>query len=683
MTVSPGNLAVFFLFLTVAFLLTQGSVAAQESDNKRMPPGVTVGPAPVSTGPKTKNENLGAPKTIAQPRSRPRALQLRLDPVSGRPLTAEQIEERVKRRKAQPPRSLRVQQRNLRPTASPTKAQSTTEKSKAKGEASGIQIQTLGRAKVSVIGLLSEAEGGLGDDMWAGTPLALVLNLLPRLPVEVASPVMQSLRLRLLVSTAIPPEDNPGSDSAPALDPDGKALVAARIERLAAAGDLDAVNQLLKFKPLTIENQAYAQVRVRSELLNGNLHEVCRMTRNHLGGRQGVGVGVMWQKIMAFCLVLDRQDAQVELYRQILYESEVEDEAFFNLLSGLSNGEIEPLERLARTEPLHLAMLRTARRVIPDGALEAASPSVLRSIATSPNASLSLRLEAAERAEAIGALKTEVLRRIYASVPVSAEQGADASALADRQPGPSASAILYQVVQIDDQIEGRARALSAAWRNGRHSGRYMTAVRVNLPQVRTIRPSAELAWFAADAGRALLAAGDSVGARAWLMAMVPLARDGQTDAAAAVLALAPLLNLNVSEGRDTVLASIIGKVLENWWQGEVANNGAHRYQRATRLYTVLSALGHGVPAKLWLPLYEVPGGDPQQGHTALLIGLELAAAASRRGEVVLLSLLLLGDRGPGWSDTITLGRIVLALRQVGLERDAAAVAFEGLLAAGF
>ena len=42
MTVSPGNPAVCFLFLTVALLLTQGSVAAQESDNKRMPPGVTV-----------------------------------------------------------------------------------------------------------------------------------------------------------------------------------------------------------------------------------------------------------------------------------------------------------------------------------------------------------------------------------------------------------------------------------------------------------------------------------------------------------------------------------------------------------------------------------------------------------------------------------------------------------------
>ena len=133
MTVSPGNPAVFVLFLTVALLLTQGSVAAQESDNKRMPPGVTVGPAPVSTGPKMKNGILGAPKTTAQPRSRPRALQLRLDPVSGRPLTAEQIEERVKRRKAQPPRSLRVQQRNLRPTASPAKAQSSTERSKAKG----------------------------------------------------------------------------------------------------------------------------------------------------------------------------------------------------------------------------------------------------------------------------------------------------------------------------------------------------------------------------------------------------------------------------------------------------------------------------------------------------------------------------------------------------------------------
>ena len=64
-------------------------------------------------------------------------------------------------------------------------------------------------------------------------------------------------------------------------------------------------------------------------------------------------------------------------------------------------------------------------------------------------------------------------------------------------------------------------------------------------------------------------------------------------------------------------------------------------------------------------------------------GLARAAADGRRGEVVLLSLLLLGDAGPGMSDTTTLGGIVDALGSVGLVKEAGAVAFEGLLGLGF
>lgn len=655
-------------------------------------PSVTVGPVPNSKSPTMVTEPGAKAGPAPTPRrsSAPRTLQLRLDPKTGQALTAEQLQERA-RRQVQPPRSLRAAQpqpspaiNKLAPAAGTAQtAPKAKSQADASGEAEGIQVKTLGQTKVSAIGLLSEAEGGFGAGMWSGTPMAMVMNLLPRLPVAATSPTMQSLRRRLLVSTALPPDDVNGMDG------DGSALVALRIQRLAAAGDSDAVAQLLKFAPLSANNSILAQVRVETELLAGNVGEACRIVRNQLGadeasdGGNTAGSAVAWQKIMAFCLALDGQTAQVELYEQLLYENGVEDEAFFALLANLNSGEAEPLERIARTEPLHLAMLRAARRAIPADAVKQASPAVLRAIATSPNATLPMRLQAAERAEALATLATSVLARVYASVPFSAEQSADALALAKRQPGPSASAILYQVAQIDAQIEGRARALAAAWRNGRRSGNYMTAVRINLDMTRTIAADPKLAWFAAAAGRALLAAGDREAARNWLMAILEPARAGEPEAAAALLTLAPLFYVAAGGQNDPALTPAMAKVLSGWWQGEVANGGAERYQRALRLYGLLAALGKDLPGELWVPLFEAPARDIPQASPSLLMGLERAAAGQRKGEVVLLSLLLLGERGPALSDTMTLGRVVAALRGIGLVEDAEAMALEGLLGAGF
>lgn len=675
--------------------LAQSQTPSQVEIEANELPSVTVGPPPASKSP-DMSTTIG-PKVradVARRRSTgtaPRSLQLRVDAKTGQILTPDQLKNRD-RQSAQAPRSLRPRQAEK---PGPKTAAAVTAKKGSDGkagettaadaEAGGIQVKALGRSKVSAIGLLNEAAGGFGNDMWSGTPLSLVMGMLPRLPVATTSPVMQSLRRRLLLTTALPPDDD-GAGNGKDSDDDGSVLVALRIERLAAAGNGEAVTRLLKFAPLSTDNKIFAQVRIEAELLAGNVRQACGIVRNRLGAGAAIGAGgrdVVWQKIMAFCLALDGQAAQVELYEQLLYENGVEDEAFFTLLAGLNSGASAPLQSIAHTDPLHLAMLRTARRAIPADAVKQASPAVLRAIATSPNASLSMRLEAAERAEALGALSTEVLRRIYASVPFTAEQSADALVLARSQPGPSASAILYQVAQIDAQVESRARALAAAWRNGRRGGRYMTAVRVNLPITRSIEPDARLAWFAAPAGRALLAAGDKEAARAWLMAVVEPARAGQADAAAAMLALAPLLYIRDVDRDDPALATVKEKVIAGWWQAEVANNGAERYQRGLRLLGLLTALGKDVSGKLWLPLFEAPDRDIPQVSPSLLMGLDRAAAGGRTGEVVLLSLLLLGERGPAASDTITLGRIVSALRRVGLVEDAGALALEGLLGAGF
>ena len=61
-------------------------------------------------------------------------------------------------------------------------------------------------------------------------------------------------------------------------------------------------------------------------------------------------------------------------------------------------------------------------------------------------------------------------------------------------------------------------------------------------------------------------------------------------------------------------------------------------------------------------------------------GLKYAAAEGRVGETIIYALLVLGETGPSDANPVTLGAVVGALRQVGLESDARAIALEAMLA---
>ena len=108
-----------------------------------------------------------------------------------------------------------------------------------------------------------------------------------------------------------------------------------------------------------------------------------------------------------------------------------------------------------------------------------------------------------------------------------------------------------------------------------------------------------------------------------------------------------------------------------------------RYERALRLVALLTALGEDVPAALWQPVFGAPTYPVSSVSPLLLLALDDAVGGGRKGEVVLLALVALGRGGPSVADTLTLRRVVAALRAVGLEADARALAVEGLLGYGF
>ncbi len=533
-----------------------------------------------------------------------------------------------------------------------------------------IQVGALRAIDPSAVGLLHAGDGGLGERMWAGTPRTLIERLIPRLAMPAPSMTMRELSRQLLLSAANLPADE--SDGEPA----ATSYLELRIERLAAAGDIDAVSELLRAASVRFDDPVAARFEIDARWLGGDVAGACELGREILRR----DTDPYWLKVATFCYALDEQIDAARLAADLLREEGVDDEVFFWLVRALIGDQEGELESLPNATPLQLAMLRAARRPIPENAANAKNPGVLRAITGSPNASLEMRLAAAERAEAAGVLTAATLAKMYASVPFTAEERASALSIAEAAPGPRASALLYQVAQIDSVAAARAEALRLAWRLAREAGTFDTAARVNLPVTQAIPPTRDLVWISAELGRAMLAAGDIDGARGWFDMVRQQAKVFAAEAQVAVDTLWPLMQLADATGSlpwDPAMAVA-------WWEGTAQLPAERRIERATVLYILFDALGYQVPAALWAPLYDGPlRRAAAVPASALWHGLIYAAQGRRVGETVLLALLTLGEAGPAGAEPTTLSVVVAALRSVGLERQARGLAVEATLAHGF
>ena len=525
------------------------------------------------------------------------------------------------------------------------------------------------------VGLLDDASAGFGVDMWKGTSRSLVERLLPKIPVAVASSVMRELARRLLLSSATPPE-GPGS---------GRSLVAMRVEILAAMGDPKVVGDLLRVAPSKLKDEALARARVDNAFLTNDNAGACSQMRALIRQHQGA----YWQKALSFCQALAGEHAKAALGAGLLRElGHGDDQVFFTLIGALGGDQGAVVESLPKPAPLHLAMLRAARQQLPEDVLATADAAILRTVAISPNAPLDLRLEAAERAEAVGALTSDSLAQLYASVTFSPEQLANAFSQAEADRGPRGRALLYQASTIQSVPTAQAEILRKAWALARESGGYQTSVRVHLPTLGRIAPALELAWFAEEAGRALLTAGRYQAAAAWLAlirqasppgAGVALAEAGQGGGRAAERSLWALIQL--ADAADSLAWE--ADALNEWWESNKSAGTDGLRARATALFTLLEAFDEPVDARLWEPLQEGPlFENVKLPAPALLHALNSAAAGRRIGATVLLTLICLGEDGPTGAGPLLLRAVISGLREVGLEKEARALAVEAAIGAG-
>jgi len=533
-------------------------------------------------------------------------------------------------------------------------------------QGSGVVVGKISAIDPSSVGLLSLEDGGFGSDMWKGSDRAFIEALVPRLPVQTLSPVMQDMTRRLLLSEARVPAGLPVAPS----------LLGLRVERLGASGQTDLVRDLLRLAPSRLKDAALARAEVDSMLLSGNHAGACTNIEALLSDSDNP----YWLKGLIFCKALNRESAAAQLGVSLLQEQGGSgDDSFFELVASLVGDSKNALSTLIDPSPLHMAMLRAARLDVPDDAVPGARPAILRSIATSPNAPLTTRLLAAERAEAAGALSPDALAAIYESIEIPPEELLAWQTLAVEEAGPRINALLYQVALTETGAAARARVVVTALSRARVAGGFNTVARVMRDICSAIDPTPSLAWAASDIGRALLAAGDRQSARQWFDMMHQKALDDVPDAAIAFLDLWPLIQLMDVKGT-------LGwnpDALKEWWAGEQTLAGDSAYERAAIVLTLMDAVGYEVPESLW---QELMGASltvtAYLPSVQLWRALETASQEFRIGETVLLSLLALGEVGPAGANLTTLHSVISALRRVGLEIDARSLALESALSKG-
>jgi hypothetical protein len=526
---------------------------------------------------------------------------------------------------------------------------------------SGLEIGSLGDVTPDYGGPLQEGAGGFPVDMWKGTERALVERLLPKLSPAAASPAMRALTRRLLLTNAEAPAGKGG----------GVDLFGVRAERLMAMGLSGDAAALLALQPVSSADPLSARLRIDSTLLAGDTDGACKAvdaTRKLASG------DAAWQKAQVFCQLRAGQSDQAALGLDLLREQGESDPAFFTLADALGGNKAAKLDSLPAPSALDLAMLQAAKLAIPRDAAQSRSPAVLFAIARDTSIDLPLRLAAAEQAAAAGGLPIDQLQMDYSTIPYSPGDLGNAIEVSSHDPGPGSRAMLFQATATTVQNSLRAHILAAALDRARHQGGYLLAVQTNLLYLLPLTPTDDLSWFAADAGRALYAAGHYEQASAWLaLAQKRAASDPQAAVALSTLAVyARIAGVGPPLAWDAA-------TVEKWRAAQAAN--AAGGDPAARLFAIFEGLGEPIGGS-WSLIGQSAGTGAGAPDPALWFNLGDAADKRRIGETVLLALYALGDVGPGGANPIMLSRAIASLRGIGLDSEARAIAIEAAIAAG-
>ena len=530
---------------------------------------------------------------------------------------------------------------------------------------SDIEVNRLDSIDLEAVGTLDQGNGGFGSNMWNGSKRHVVTRLLARLPERITSPSLRSLARRLLLSAAIPPQ---GGASGP-----DDSLLRLRVERLAALGEIEGLEQLLRVVPERNTDETIQRARVEAHLVAGNADAACASVRRVVSqGKQTI----YWQKALVFCQIHAGEMAGAALGVGLLREQSAGDEDNFIALAEAASGGASDIPAIGNPSVFELSMLQRLETPPADGSLEEDHPGMLFAMSRSESLPLEQRIEVAERAVALGVLPTEDLAGLYRQFEIAGEDLAAFRIRAVEWQGVRARALRFQAAEAPAATaKDKADLIQAALDAAEAPADLLAVARLFEPMLLQMEPSPDLAWFSDTAGEALFALGRFQKAEGW-MGLARQQAMSTPAAAAAVTSLWPYARL-------AGLASVPWDGdLNTWTSANRSEDPAALGQRLALLQIAFRALGGGGPLD-WSEIAATAQDNATEVPDAtVLFALDGSSGSGRLGETVLLCLLVLGEAGPSGSHLLALERVLTALTNVGLEREARVLAIEAALAHG-
>lgn len=581
-----------------------------------------------------------------------------------------------------------------------------------------VQTVTLQAVDAEAVGTLGREQGGFGVDMWNGTSRETAARLLGDLPALPATHTGRDLARRLLLSIAAIPNDHKEIS-----------LLETRAAKLINMGELDGAIDLIRATPQGARSALLAQAEVNALMIAGKLDDACAAIDAYSSSFDDV----FWLKAAVMCALHanDRTSASfsTDLVREIEGET---DKTFFGLVSAIRNGSApsqDILNTLNTLRPIDIALLEIAGQSIPTRQLETGNPAAMIGMINARATSNDVRLEAARKAENLGLINTEQLRRIYGEVAFDTD--AITNALDGAPEGVQARqyAKLYQAAARNDVAAARAEILAALYETAIINGDFGQISRLTSDLLADIPVNGDFSWFAIDALKSAIAANNMERASGWLQTAKNNANPGN-DIESRLILLYPVLALagledtgtpggaEITEGSNgsvTVnlpgdgataparygLGGVITLTPPQQTSAPMSNAQAKHRARMTEwqemhaargdqiqakrdaelIFSLFDGFGIEVPVALWDALLTAPYLDQRQTvSTALSHHLNSAAMNMQRGKTVALAVHAQQVAGVPNGDPKDLSDAVAALNHIGLKQEARRLAVEILMA---
>jgi hypothetical protein len=462
-------------------------------------------------------------------------------------------------------------------------------------------------------------------EFWEGTPPSVIETYFPKLPLKLTSPLLRELRMQLA--------KEPYTDLLK-----NTAYETALLSLLTEGGEEEQAKEFLMETHLSEKESLLLDLQWRE----GDTKKACEKIANLIR----TSAAPEWKTQNMYCLYLNGEEERAKITAEVLSESNPAAAQHLNVLFDKSAQ--PPFDPSLAKSPFLLTVWLETKQSIPEGELNKLSPSLLALIARSGKTPLPTRLLAAEKALQQGTFKAEDFATLLKEAPETEFWGEMAHALK--------SSTHEKLLSLLKRAE-KAQKLGLV-------------AHVFQSSLASIDPSIETLPLAPYMIRAFLQSKKLELAKKWGTFFM---REAPEEA----LTVGPLLHLVFPENNGD------NPQMHTWQAYESRVHPRTAPQHSYELRRVLSALGEpsGEPIK------REPSVPSWRQEKALFEGqeaglLESAADSKRKGEVLLLTLALIGDTPLRDFSVDKLVPILKALDKAGYGQESRSLALEFLLAKG-